>query len=293
MSEKEQIYTVTEDIGIKAFLRRVAGLSATCIKKAKYGRIRKNGEIVHMREQLHAGDVISVRFPEDEPSAIVPIDRPLDVLYEDEDILIVNKPCGMPIHPSRGNHLPTLANLVTAYLGADTVFRAVGRLDRDTSGIVLLAKHAHAAYRLSEAMKAGAFIKEYLAITDGAPTPACGTVDAPIARACEDSMRRVVRADGKPSVTEYRTLGIADDGRALVRLRLLTGRTHQIRVHMAYIGHPLCNDYLYGRGGEDGTYRLHMCRLSFPHPADGRTVTIASEAPFASEANVRPVPSDA
>ncbi len=276
-------FTVGEQTDIKSFLRTTVGLSATMIKRVKYGGVCKNGEVIHMREQLLPGDRITVRLPEDAASGIPPIAHPLGVLLEDEDILVVCKPRGMPVHPSRGNHDVTLAHAVTAYLGAQTTFRAVLRLDRDTSGIVLLAKHARAAYRLSEDMKAGQFVKEYMAITDGAPEPRCGCIDAPIERAYEGSMRRVIRADGKRALTEYTTVAEGTDGRALVSLRLLTGRTHQIRVHMAHIAHPLVGDALYGRAEEGQTYALHACRLRFPHPRDAHTVDILCPAPFANE----------
>ncbi len=285
--EKTREYTVDRAVGIKDFLRTNAGLSATCIKKVKYGGVYKNGKSIHMREMLSPGDVIRVCFPAESPAHAAPIKGDLCIVYEDDCLLAVNKPCGMPIHPSRGHHTATLANLIAAYPGANGTFHAIGRLDRDTSGIVLLAKDAVSAYRLSEAMKAGRFTKEYLALTEGVPTPLCGRIDAPIAREHEGALRRVVRADGKPSVTEYRVLTQGD--RALVQVHLLTGRTHQIRVHMAHIGYPLYADALYGHAVENTTFSLHACRLSFPHPSDGHPMHLVCPAPFAPDVPLYPV----
>ena len=159
----------------------------------------------------------------------------------------------MPTHPSRGNTLPTLAAAVVNYLGEGTVFRAVSRLDKDTSGIVIIAKNAYSAAILGRNMKDGKIKKEYTAIVKGIPTPSAGIIEAPIERA-EDGIKRCVREDGKYAKTEYETVG-ERDGNAIVRIKLHTGRTHQIRVHMAYLGNPLLNDALYSENA-DGKYLL-------------------------------------
>jgi len=178
----------------------------------------------------------------------------------------------MPTHPSRGNSLPTLANAIIAMKGSDFVFRAITRLDRDTSGIVLIAKNPIAATRLSSAMKNGQFTKKYVCTVVGIPDPPKGIISAPIEREEPDSIKRTVREDGKPSVTEYRMLN--NNGSCSVcEVIPRTGRTHQIRVHMAYIGHPLLGDFLYGERLEAG-YRLRCRYLSFPHPSDGHITEI-------------------
>lgn len=264
---------------ISEYLKGRLDLSVTLIKRVKYGGVFLNGENVHMRAEVKNGDKIDVFFPEEKSEGIPPIDLPLEVLYEDEHMIAVCKPRNMPTHPSKGNSLPTLANAVMHYFGEGFVFRAITRLDRDTSGIVLIAKTQYAAARLSEDMKAGKFEKLYTAVVSGIPEPVCGRIDAPIRREWEGNMRRIVAEDGKRAVTDYKTLFIREDGNAVLELSLLTGRTHQIRVHMAHIGHPLLGDFLYGEKNGDG-YLLHCEKLSFPHPFTQKMLTIVSKPSF-------------
>ena len=274
-------YEITgEERTVKTVLLAEIGLSLNRLKKVKVSGILVNGEPVTVRKVVRDGDILTVVLPEENESDIEPIEAPLNIVFEDEDILAVSKPTSMPVHPSRGNHLVTLANAVMWYYkDAPFVFRAVNRLDRDTSGIVLIAKNADAAYKLSKAMKQGEFVKEYLAIVDGCPAERCGTVNAKIVREREGEMKRVVREDGKDAVTHYEVLK-TDGNTSLLRIRLETGRTHQIRVHMAHIGHPLTNDFLYGDGKPGDIYCLHAERLTTPHPNTGEIITLVSEAPF-------------
>ena len=197
---------------------------------------------------------------------------PLRILYEDDELLAVDKPTNMPTHPSKGNNLPTLANAVMGMYGGNFVFRSVNRLDRDTSGIVIIAKNQMSAGKLSELMKAGKFRKEYECIVDGVPNPPIGIINQPIEREHEGSIKRIVRPDGKRAVTEYRVIGELGE-RSRCRIILHTGRTHQIRVHMAYIGHPLSGDFLYGKRAES-EYFLRCVSISFPHPKTGENLTI-------------------
>lgn len=264
---------LSKPIKIRDYLKRL-GFSTSLIAIVKFDMVYLNGITVHMREPVKNGDLITVHFPPEESEAILPLDLPLDVLYEDEYILVVNKPKNMPIHPSRGNHLPTLANVVRHYIDHPFVFRCITRLDRDTSGIVLIAKDRLSSAKLSEAMKAGKIVKKYLARVEGTPFPEAGIVDAPIMREAEGEMKRVVRAGGKYSRTAYETLSIDEGGNALLLVSPLTGRTHQIRVHMSYIGHPLVGDFLYGERIEGETYRLHCTYLSFSHPISGKSIEI-------------------
>lgn len=264
---------------ISEYLRMRLGLSVTLIKRVKYGGVFLNGENVHMRAAVQNGDEIEIRFPREASEGIPPMELPLEILYEDAHMIAVCKPRNMPTHPSKGNSLPTLANAVMHYFGEDFVFRAITRLDRDTSGIVLIAKTQFAAGKLSEDMKAGKFKKIYTAIVEGIPEETEGRIDAPIRREREGEMRRIVAEDGKRAVTEYRTLAVREDGNAVLQLRLLTGRTHQIRVHMAHIGHPLVGDFLYGKKGEE-SYLLHCSSLSFPHPKSEKIITIVSKPTF-------------
>lgn len=266
---------------IKDFLHSELRFSATLIKKVKYGGVSINGETVTMRATLKAGDTVTVRFPEEKSENVEPIFAPLTVIYEDDDILAVNKPSNMPVHPSKGNHLITLANAVAAYYyDRPFVFRAIGRLDRDTSGIVIIAKNAFSAAILSEDMKLGKFEKYYTALLSRAPESKAGIIDAPIMRECEGSLRRVVRDGGKAAKTKYEITKILPDGRAIARIRLYTGRTHQIRVHMAHIGVPLFGDFLYGTEIDGAPFHLCCVRMVFPHPRSGETVDLKIEEDF-------------
>ncbi len=280
MKKSEEYKIVGNVRTVKEVLLSEVGLSVSRLKKVKFTGIYVNGERVTVRKTVKSGDILTLMFPDDVSSDIEPIEAPLDIVYEDEDILAVSKPTSMPVHPSLGNHLLTLANAVMWYYrDKPFVFRAVNRLDRDTSGIVLIAKNAETAYKLSESMKRGEFKKEYLAIVDGIPSLRSATIDAPIAREHEGEMKRVVREDGKHAVTHYEVLK-ANGVRSLVRIRLETGRTHQIRVHMAHIGHPLTNDFLYGSGNSGDTYSLHAERLSFPHPKTKKILALYTKSPF-------------
>ena len=280
---RRTIIKIAEDVNgeytIREYLKRRLGFSTSLIAKVKYGGVFVNGDGVHMRHRVKNGDEIKVLMPTEESENIPPIDIPLSVIYEDEYILAVNKPRNMPVHPCRGNSLPTLANAVMSYIGTPFVFRAVNRLDRDTSGIVIIAKDMHSAAALCEAMKRGDFSKTYIARVVGVPNPKCGRIDAPIKRRSEGEMMRVVGPDGKPSITEYRVLSDVDGG-SLCELTPITGRTHQLRVHMAHIGHPLINDFLYGeRTDPTDTYRLHCKKITFPHP-NGEFLSLECEADF-------------
>lgn len=266
-------------VRLSDFLRRNLGLSRALVTKVKFGGVSLNGKVVTMRAVVQNGDTVEVCFPTEASEGIPPIDIPLDILYEDEHILAVSKPTNMPTHPSRGNSLPTLANAVMNYYGGEFVFRSVTRLDRDTSGIVLIAKTQLAAARLSSDMKAGKFKKIYTAIVSGVPSEAHGRIDAPIRRESEGNMKRTVANDGKAAITEYRILSPLSSGDSLVELELFTGRTHQIRVHMSYIGHPLRGDFLYGERDTDG-YKLHCSKMEFPHPETHKMTTIISKPPF-------------
>ena len=275
----EAVTGVTVEMKIRDYLRGRLGLSASLIGKVKYGGVILNGETVTMRAVVRDGDVIEITLPDEDSENIEPMDIPIEIVYEDEYLIAVNKPKNMPVHPSRGNHLPTVANAIRSYIGRPFVFRAVNRLDRDTSGIVLIAKDRLSGAKLYQAMKDRKFGKTYLAHVEGVPSKNHGFINAPIAREAEGEMKRVVREDGKEALTEYEVRSVNPDGTSILKVTLHTGRTHQIRVHMAHIGHPLVNDFLYGTRSED-TYSLHCNSLSFPHPFTGEIITVtAEEAP--------------
>ena len=248
------------------------GLSVTLVKKAKYGGILLNGVAVTVRATVNVGDKIEIFLEEQISDGIPPMDIPLKVLYEDEDILAVDKPTNMPTHPSKGNNLPTLANAVMGYYNGNFVFRSVNRLDRDTSGVVVIAKNKIAAFALSSSMKKGLWHKKYHAIVEGCPENTEGRIDAPIERIEEGNIKRTVRPDGKRAVTDYKVIESYGES-SLCEITLLTGRTHQIRVHMSYIGHPLVSDFLYGTES-DKEYYLRCIEISFPHPKSGENIVI-------------------
>ena len=247
------------------------GLSVTLVKKAKYGGIILNGNAVTVRAVVNPGDKVEIYTEDTKSEGIPPMDIPLKVLYEDEDILAVDKPVNMPTHPSKGNNLPTLANAGMGYSGGDLVFRSVNRLDRDTSGIVIIAKNKIAASAMSSSMKKGLWHKKYHAIVEGCPNHE-GRIDAPIERVEEGNIKRMVRPDGKRAVTDYKVIESYVES-SLCEITLLTGRTHQIRVHMSYIGHPLVSDFLYGTES-DKEYYLRCIEISFPHPKSGEILVI-------------------
>lgn len=206
----------------------------------------------------------------------------LDIVYEDEWCLVINKPPFVPTIPSREHPGGTLANGLLDYYrenGIAATIHAVNRLDKDTSGLMLVAKHRFAHSLFSSMQKQGSIKRTYAALVEGALTEESGIIDAPIGRKEESIIERTVREDGQDAVTQYQVMSSAEKY-TLVTLRLETGRTHQIRVHMAYIGHPLCGDSLYG-GSRDliGRQALHSRVLSFFHPLLEKEMTFEAEIP--------------
>ncbi len=272
----EKLYFTVADIDgemkISEYLKNRLGFSTSLVATVKYGYVKVSGQIVTMRKTVKVGDEIEVTLPDEESENIPPIDIPLDIVYEDEHILAVNKPSEMPTHPSRGNSLPTLANAVAHYIKRPFVFRAINRLDRGTSGLVIIAKNRYSGAKLGRSMKEGNFHKKYVALVSGVPEQRCGRVCAPIRRECEGSIKRIVAPDGKVAITDYEVSKICGEN-SLCTLTLHTGRTHQIRVHMAHIGHPLVNDFLYGERGDEG-YFLKCYEISFPHPLTNEIIRL-------------------
>lgn len=275
----ERIFTFTivdADCGltIYEFLRKNKFSRQTIIfLKKSPESILLNGVWAYVNEKLISGDCLTVCLKEEENSAnIPPIRLPLDIVYEDADILVVNKPAGMPTHPSMNHHDDTLANGVAYYYkekGLPYVFRCVNRLDRDTSGLTVLAKNRLASGILSTMAANREITREYLALvrTGSTPLASSGTIAAPIARTSQSLITRCVDYEkGEHAVTHYKVLE-RKNGYDLISLQLETGRTHQIRVHMKYLGHPLLGDFLYG-GDMTLLSRqaLHSYRLSFCHP---------------------------
>lgn len=262
------------------------------LKRLEHG-ILLNGVRVTVRAVLHTGDALSLAVedqPEEQNPYMEPVDLPLSILYEDEGILAVNKPPFMPTHPSMGHTGDTLANAVAFYLGKDGnpfIFRATNRLDRDTSGVVLLAKDRFTAACLAGAMEAGKIRKTYLALLCGSLADDSGEINAAIRRKEASIITREVisAAEGdplpegaQPALTRFEVVE-RYKGYTLVRAFPKTGRTHQLRVHFAYIGHPIVGDTLYGTAHETLTRQaLHAETLTFPHP-DGRVMTVTAPLP--------------
>ncbi|NLP50740.1 RluA family pseudouridine synthase [Bacillus sp. RO1] len=252
------------------------------------GALDVNGSAVTVRYVLHEGDMVEVFFPKEEPSDdLVAEDIPLDIIYEDEYVLVVNKPAGMASIPSREHRFGTLANGVLGYYrskGINATIHIVTRLDLDTSGVMLIAKHRHAHHLFSLQQRDFGVKRRYEALVHGGmnaeEVSSSGTVDAPIGRKATSIIEREVRDDGQRAVTHYEVLRIGAYW-SYVTLHLETGRTHQIRVHMAHIGHPLLGDSLYGGFVVAGMSRqaLHSCELSFFHPVEERKMTFRCELP--------------
>ena len=276
--------TVTEKYtGTKIvdYLKREMQLSVSLVKKVKFGGVFINGENVHMRALVTAGDTVTFILPEEASEGIRPIEMPLDIIYEDEYLIAVNKPSDMPTHPSRGNSLPTLAEGLMAYFkNKKFVFRSINRLDRGTSGIVIVAKNAFVANKLSLEMKRGGFLKKYSAIVKGIPNPEEATIDAPIDRIEEGNIKRAVIDGGKRAITDYKVIRTYNDGNSLLEITLHTGRTHQIRVHMSHIGHPLVGDFLYGECDGYKNYFLHAKSIEISHPISGERLILNSKENF-------------
>ena len=273
ITENEQGTTVLGFLRKKGFSRHI--LSSM---KADKEALTRNGQRIGGREQLLVGDHFRVRLLETVDSdGIVPVSMPLSILYEDEDILVINKPADMPVHPSIGNYTNTLANGVAAYLDAKdehSPFRCINRLDRDTSGALILAKNAFSAAVLSTQMRNRQIRRTYLAVVEGI-TPPNGTISAPISRV-DDSVieRHVDFLRGEPAVTHYERLEVKNE-HSLLEIHLETGRTHQIRVHMGYIGHPLPADYLYHPVYDCFKRQpLHSLQLEFRHPVTDKPMCL-------------------
>ena len=266
------------DVGM--LLKKHFCLSSRLITKLKQsGGIKLNGETVTVRKTVTAGDELCVIMPESNSPNVIPVKLPLDILYEDDDILAVNKPRNMPVHPSMNNYDNTLGNAVMYYYkDIPFVYRPVNRLDRDTTGIVIIAKTPQASHNLSKQMQEGKFKKEYLALIEGIPFPRYGIIDAPIKREQESIIKRCVAPDGQRAVTEYVIID-KNETTSVAHIKLHTGRTHQIRVHFAHIGHPLKNDYLYGTEKIGETFYLHCYKLTFFHPVTNERVTLICNPP--------------
>ncbi|MGT2681525.1 RluA family pseudouridine synthase [Streptococcus porci] len=252
----------------------------------KAGEVLVNGKAVKAKYAVKEGDVISYQVPEEEVLEYVAEDIPLDIVYEDEDVAVVNKPQGMVVHPSAGHSTGTLVNALMYHIkdlsSINGVVRPgiVHRIDKDTSGLLMIAKNDKAHNALASELKDQKSLRKYLAIVHGNLPNDRGIIEAPIGRSDKDRKKQAVTAKGKPALTRFHVLERFGDY-TLVELTLETGRTHQIRVHMAYIGHPVAGDPAYGpRKTLKGNGQfLHAQTLGFTHPRTGELVQFTAEAP--------------
>ena len=262
-------------------------LSSGQYKRAKFhGRVTLDGAPAMADAHVKAGQELCVFIPEKENTQPEAVSIPLVIPYEDEHFWMIDKPAPLPTASSQRQSGATLENAVFALMGEpkDFVYRPVNRLDKGTSGLMLAAKTAHAQHLLQQMLHTDLFIREYLAVTEGAPPEMEGVIEAPIGKADGATVRREVRADGKEARTFYRVIQRGE--RSLVRLRLDTGRTHQIRVHMAHLGCPVAGDFLYGTELEalPGRFALHSAFLRVRHPLTGEWIERESPLPPALEA---------
>ena len=275
-------HVATREGRLSSFLLGELKMSFGLMNKLKWGDgIRVNGEPRRMNFPVNPGDVITVRLEEETPE--YPAEEgPLDILYEDDHLLVVDKPAGMLIHPSRSRFDGTLANYVAGYYqktGQKCAFHPMTRLDRDTFGIVLLAKNAH----IHSLLQSSHVKKIYHALVFGGPEGEAGTIDAPIARRELPSLLRYVSRSGKPCLTEYHILE-RREGYAKLALQPITGRTHQLRVHCAYMGFPILGDPQYGTAESQafsaslGLNHQMLCakELEFTHPMTGEKLHLES-----------------
>ena len=289
MSARYLTLTITPELAgteVNTLLRRQLGLSGTVLRRVKWleDGITLDGVRVNVRVRAGEGQTLAVRLTDPAPSSgVVPAPGPLDIVYEDGDLAVVNKAPGVLVHPGHGHFDDTLGNFLMYHykqVGDESDFHPVHRLDKGTSGLLVAAKHPHAQEKLKNQLHTGNFRRVYLAVCEGAPPQSHGTVDAPIGPAEGALVRREVRPDGKPARTCYRTVGPCGP-RTLGELTLDTGRTHQIRVHMAHLGCPLTGDFLYGREDRGLIARpaLHSARLELLHPVTGERLRFAAPMP--------------
>lgn len=292
---------------LRDFIRSECRVSrkALCKLKERDDGILLNGGRVTVRAVIKDGDTVTLALEDtesDENPFVEAVGNMPPILYEDEALMVVDKPCGMPTHTSFGHYTDALSNAVCSYFsskGQSFVFRAINRLDRDTSGCVLIAKNRYYANMLSKAMSSAQIKKSYIAITDGI-TPESGRIEGYISRESKSIIKRMLSDtpsdSSEYSLTEYDRID-ASDGISLVRLNPITGRTHQLRLHLSSIGCPISGDTMYGFSSEEITRQaLHAYSLSFPSPIDKREITVIAPLPIDmliyADAHGLEVPSD-
>ena len=281
----DYIVTPPEDgCAVRDILRRSMSVSYSAMKSAKWdNRVLLNGVPVFVSARVTAGDTVTFLEAEKEPVyPVKPYALSLTIPYIDDYLMVVDKPAPLASQSSAGHPDDSLENAVFSYFGCpdNFIYRPVNRLDKGTSGLMVIARTAHAQQLLQRMLHTNRFNRGYLAVTEGIPSPRTGVVDLPIAKVPDASVKRYVSPDGKPSVTRYSVLKTCGN-RALVSLTLETGRTHQIRVHMSASGCPVCGDFLYGTELPElpGRFALHSASLSLVHPVTGEILSFTSALP--------------
>ncbi|EDT86969.1 RluA family pseudouridine synthase [Clostridium botulinum] len=278
---------INHNIDIKDYLREMESLSGRFIRKAvRDGRVFVNKEKVIKKHKLSQDDLIEIYMQEDEHQNIEPEDMNIEIVYEDNDIIVINKRPGIVVHPTKGHPTGTLSNGILYHFkknGEKSIVRLVSRLDRDTSGLIIIAKNQFSHMRLASDMSKDSFRKIYIAVVHGSMKEKEKRINLPIYKEEEsESIKRIVDERGQESITTYKVLEELSKG-SVVRLELETGRTHQIRVHMSHLGHPLYGDSLYGKGEEEKEYverqALHAYKLEFPHPRTGDILKLQCSLP--------------
>lgn len=277
-------YTIQEnDKSVKEILLDELNFSRRLtVKLEENNKIYLNGKPTRLKKRVYIDDVITVYFEDEKEDEYDPVDIPINILYEDDSMLIVNKPPFMVVHPTKSHFNDTLANGVRFYYESKNIkskIRLVNRLDMNTSGIVIIAKNSFIHNELSKQMKENIVEKYYYAIVEGTIIQDKGTINAPIARLNPDDIMRTVDASGKECITHYEVVDRFND-MTLLRLKLETGRTHQIRVHLKHIRHPIIGDSLYNRESSlINRQALHCSEMSFIHPITKEPIKIVAELP--------------